>query len=137
MRCTQIIGLNNYAKNYLQKHQLVEIENSSSFGYSDPFDEDTVYRFSVFYDHHKKMKLYEKEEVAPWNSGPDVYTFLIYENGEVVEESKWVQLNDSGQYQLVIDNRCIVSSEIPMSSWTLENGEWFTDRINHTQPSLI
>jgi hypothetical protein len=84
-RCTQYIGLNDYAKNYIKDALSVETYNMTK-GMFDEIIKGNIYHMPVPDGTNKDLILTEVIQDSPWASGPMIFTcleaMLIKENGQ-------------------------------------------------------
>ena len=77
MRCTQYIGLNKHAQDFVE--HLVKIETNDNFTYG-MFNEKIP--LSVWYNPTHNVSYLEVAQVVPWNGGPMIFTCLEDQYGE-------------------------------------------------------
>lgn len=95
----QYIGLNEYAKNYLNNPHIKILEGEYYFIHSNPFHSSNHFNLQVFFDELHGKKIYEKVEASEWFGCSKLFTFLMYEDGTIIEESKWIK-ETNGFYKL-------------------------------------
>ena len=94
MRCTQVIGLSDKARNFLDKHAVYDerlnwtvsevYENAKHLGMFDDGPMLLKYRLKV-----DGSYVYEYAQAVPWSSGPCIFLALKRENGEPIPETLW------------------------------------------------
>ena len=104
MRCDQFIGLNGWAKKFLDDNAVkdhVEVF-VNSVRESESYKQRTVpgkYTLCGLFDDEQNplngylledgSTVFEKVYMAPWSSGPVIFTSLEAENGDDLPESNW------------------------------------------------
>ena len=108
MRCTQIIGLNDKAFQFLEQNQVKElvrcncpdcktehIQGTKSDQYNDARNEGMFDDGPMLYKYHLKdgSFVYEYVQASPWSSGPCIFLALsmspLNENNNPIIESLW------------------------------------------------
>ena len=108
MRCTWLIGLNKYAKDCLDKHEIIEIKPMRLCG--GICDEDVIgheYHLKPKYKNYPSAneKIIAKEKVfdSPWCSGPMIFTYLevwLVKKNPQEDDDKEVKWGDFFQWIL-------------------------------------
>ena len=125
MRFTQYIGLNSHARSFVGQSNSERLRNSPiSFGYYE-IDGATTTPLDVYFDKEKQKLIFEKVEVEPWSSGPNIYTFLVYEDGEPIVESYWAVKDGSNYVVTDDDDEDVWMSDREPNSWTSNDGQVF------------
>jgi len=118
---SKFIGLNDWATSLISRPEIKKLDQEKRYMYSNPFNSSKNKVLGVFYDTNKKMKIYEKIEADHWVGSNMVFTFLIYEDGTIIEESKWIY-ETNGYYILTYNGRHKVQLKTKPSTWDPNTG---------------
>lgn len=118
---SKFIGLNDYSKEFITNTYIKKLEDEQYFLYSNPFNSNKNVNLSVFYDENKQMKIYEKVEADHWFGSNYVFTFLMYEDGTIIENSKWIY-EKNGYYYLTWKGSNVVFLDNKPFTWDPKTG---------------
>lgn len=115
------IGLNNYSMDLLKKFHIKKLDGESHFRYTNPFNSSNNFDLQVFIDESNGKKIYEKVEASEWFGCSSIFTFLMYEDGTIIEESKWIK-ESNGFYKLDYNGINYVFLNIKPFTWEPNTG---------------
>jgi len=95
MRCTQLIGLTQQARNYLKKYAVQEESYDMCEGmFGEPI-KGNIYKVPFFTD-GRLLTVKEVVQATPWSSGMMIFTslFPIFESSEIDEDGNLICFDD-------------------------------------------
>jgi len=94
VRTTQYIGLNKYARDYVEDALKTEVYEMTSGMFGEQVM-GTIYYMPTPEGPNSEYRLIETEQVVPWSSGPMIFTclrgILVKESGQEIDMDKYFE----------------------------------------------